>query len=124
MSEAIAALDGGLMAEVSEGGDNFSAGQRQLLCLARVLLRKPKVLLMDEATAHLDNRTDEIIQKAIRTHFKECTVIAVAHRLETVLDCDRVIVLDYGHIAENGSPKELLANPNGTFAGMVAAKNN
>ncbi|KAI8853983.1 hypothetical protein BC829DRAFT_439467 [Chytridium lagenaria] len=93
---------------VAEGGANLSAGQKQLLCLARALARKSKVIVMDEATASVDFETDARIQETIRTEFDECTVITIAHRLKTIVDYDRVIVLDAGRVVENGTPLELL----------------
>ncbi|XP_001372990.1 ATP-binding cassette sub-family C member 2 [Monodelphis domestica] len=104
----VAGLPQGLSYEVSEAGDNFSIGQRQLLCLARALLQKSKILIMDEATAAVDLETDHLIQVTIRKEFSDCTVITIAHRLHTIMDSDRVMVLDRGKIIEFDSPEKLL----------------
>ncbi len=98
----------GLDAKVASGGGNFSAGQRQLLSLARALLRRPRVLLLDEATANVDTATDAFLQRSVRAHFQGVTVLAIAHRLETIIDSDRVLVLDKGRVAEFDSPRNLL----------------
>lgn len=119
LDTVVAMLPQGLDEMVTEGGENFSQGQRQLLCIARSLLRKPKVLIMDEATASIDNETDAQIQKMIRENFKEATVLTIAHRLNTIMDSDRVLVLDDGHVMEFDAPKELLKKENGLFRGMV-----
>ncbi|KTF80931.1 hypothetical protein cypCar_00017706, partial [Cyprinus carpio] len=95
--------------ECSEGGENLSLGQRQLVCLARALLRKTKILVLDEATAAVDLETDNLIQSTIRTQFEDCTVLTIAHRLNTIMDYTRVLVLDKGHMAEFGSPSNLIA---------------
>eukprot|EP00095_Tigriopus_kingsejongensis_P012175 snap_masked-scaffold1304_size49437-processed-gene-0.4 protein:Tk12175 transcript:snap_masked-scaffold1304_size49437-processed-gene-0.4-mRNA-1 annotation:"multidrug resistance-associated protein 1 isoform x3" len=108
----------GLYHEISEGGENFSVGQRQLICLARALLRKTKILVLDEATAAVDLVTDDLIQSTIRREFEHCTVITIAHRLNTILDCDRIAVFSHGQIAEFGSPAELLANPTSALKAM------
>ncbi|CAG9575824.1 unnamed protein product [Danaus chrysippus] len=108
-----------LSAEVESGGVNFSAGQRQLLCLARAALARNKLLVLDEATANVDPNTDALIQKSIRKHFSECTVLTVAHRLHTVADSDRVIVMEAGEIMECGHPHELLQKDDGYFTRMV-----
>lgn len=119
LDTVVAMLPQGLDEMVTEGGENFSQGQRQLLCIARSLLRKPKVLIMDEATASIDNETDSQIQKMIRENFKEATVLTIAHRLNTIMDSDRVLVLDDGHVMEFDAPKELLKKEDGLFRGMV-----
>jgi ABC-type multidrug transport system fused ATPase/permease subunit len=119
MGEAIAALPKGLDEEVAEGGENFSQGQRQLLCIARSVLRKPKILVMDEATASIDNETDAIIQRMIREHFHDATVLTIAHRLGTIADCDRILVLDDGRIAELDTPENLMSKEDGLFRAMV-----
>ncbi|XP_054584878.1 ATP-binding cassette sub-family C member 2 [Eptesicus fuscus] len=107
----VASLQRGLSHELTEAGDNLSIGQKQLLCLARALLRKSKILIMDEATAAVDLETDQLIQITIRKEFSHCTVITIAHRLHTIMDSDKVMVLDNGKIVEFGSPEELLAKP-------------
>lgn len=107
-----------LFYEVSEGGENLSVGQRQLVCLARALLRKSKILILDEATAAVDLETDNLIQKTIRSEFADCTVLTIAHRLHTIMDSNKVMVLDAGKIIEYGEPEELLRN-NGHFASMT-----
>ena len=95
----------GLDAEVVEGGANFSVGQRQLICLARAILRKTKVLILDEATAAVDLETDSLIQKTIRKEFADCTVITIAHRLNTIMDSDRIAVLSEGTLLEMDTPQ-------------------
>ncbi|KAB8030988.1 ABC transporter transmembrane domain-containing protein [Fluviispira multicolorata] len=105
----------GLDTPVLECGSNFSIGQRQLICLARSILRENKILILDEATASLDIETDEIIQRAIQQLFSKCTVITIAHRVTTVLDCDRVLVMDRGCIVEFDSPEILRKKENGYF---------
>ncbi|XP_067858105.1 canalicular multispecific organic anion transporter 1 [Heptranchias perlo] len=97
-----------LQHEVSEGGDNLSVGQRQLLCLARALLRKSKILILDEATAAVDLETDNLIQTTIQTEFADCTVLTIAHRLHTIMDSTRVMVLEAGRMVEFDSPSALL----------------
>lgn len=117
----VAGLKGGLDAVVAEGGSNFSVGQRQLVCLARAVLRKTRILVLDEATAACDLETDELIQQTIRREFADCTVLTIAHRLGTIMDYDRILVLDQGNLAEFDTVPNLLAKPNGIFAGMAAA---
>ncbi|XP_072760182.1 multidrug resistance-associated protein 1 isoform X1 [Anoplolepis gracilipes] len=112
-------LPNGLSHEVTEGGENLSVGQRQLICLARALLRKTKVLILDEATAAVDLETDDLIQTTIREEFKDCTVLTIAHRLNTILDSNRVIVLDKGLIIEYDAPEVLLRNPSSSFYSMA-----
>jgi len=112
-------LAAGINHEVTEGGENLSVGQRQLVCLARALLRKTKVLVLDEATAAVDLETDDLIQKTIRTEFADCTVLVIAHRLNTILDSDKVIVLDRGTITEFAAPNDLLQNKQSAFYSMA-----
>ncbi|KAL0363619.1 UNVERIFIED_CONTAM: ABC transporter C family member 2 [Sesamum calycinum] len=109
----------GLDAEVFEGGENFSVGQRQLLSLARALLRRSKILVLDEATAAVDVRTDALIQKTIREEFKSCTMLTIAHRLNTIIDSDQILVLDSGQVIEYDTPKVLLRNKASAFSKMV-----
>ncbi|XP_058815258.1 multidrug resistance-associated protein 1 isoform X5 [Topomyia yanbarensis] len=112
-------LTAGINHEVSEGGENLSVGQRQLICLARALLRKTKVLILDEATAAVDLETDDLIQRTIRTEFKDCTVLTIAHRLNTIMDSDKVIVLDKGNIVEYAAPNDLLQSKSSAFYSMA-----
>ncbi|CAG2108667.1 unnamed protein product, partial [Medioppia subpectinata] len=105
---AVGDLPGQLDAQLAEGGANLSVGQRQLVCLARAILRHNRVLVLDEATANVDHKTDALIQTTIRDKFSDCTVLTIAHRLNTIIDCDRVLVLDAGEIIEFGEPFVLL----------------
>ncbi|XP_074964156.1 ATP-binding cassette sub-family C member 2 isoform X1 [Phalacrocorax aristotelis] len=111
-------LPEGLLHLVSEGGENLSVGQRQLVCLARALLRKAKILILDEATAAVDLETDHLIQTTIRREFAACTVLTIAHRLHTIMDSNRVMVLQAGRIMEYDSPEELLKKQ-GIFSAMA-----
>ncbi|CCD69453.1 ABC-type glutathione-S-conjugate transporter [Caenorhabditis elegans] len=119
----VKSLQEGLHHHISEGGENLSVGQRQLICLARALLRKTKVLVLDEAAAAVDVETDSLLQKTIREQFKDCTVLTIAHRLNTVMDSDRLLVLDKGCVAEFDTPKKLLSNPDGIFYSMAKDAN-
>ncbi|XP_055866421.1 multidrug resistance-associated protein 1-like isoform X2 [Biomphalaria glabrata] len=113
----------GLEFVCDEGGQNLSVGQRQLVCLARSLLRKTKILVLDEATAAVDMETDDLIQKTIRSEFKDCTVLTIAHRLNTIMDYDRIMVLDQGEIKEFDAPDILLKNKQSIFYGMAKDAN-
>uniref|UniRef100_A0A183G4D0 ABC transporter domain-containing protein n=1 Tax=Heligmosomoides polygyrus TaxID=6339 RepID=A0A183G4D0_HELPZ len=97
----------------------FVVGQRQLLCLARALLRHPKILILDEAAAAVDAETDSLLQRTIREQFADCTVLTIAHRLHTVMDCDRLLVMSAGRVVEFDSPRALLAKPDGVFKNMA-----
>lgn len=117
---------GGLSAAMSEGGTSLSVGQRQLLCLARALLHDAHVLCLDEATANVDGQTDALIQRALRGVVAAGkgsgrTLLVIAHRLDTILGCDQLVVLNKGHVSEVGSPQDLSSRPGGVFARMVAA---
>lgn len=109
----------GLDFRVTEGGSNFSVGQRQLICLARAILRNNKILVLDEATANVDPQTDALIQRTIREKFEKYTVITVAHRLHTVMDSDRILVMEAGSVKEFDHPHILLENENGILRDMV-----
>ncbi|XP_066908740.1 multidrug resistance-associated protein 1 isoform X2 [Halyomorpha halys] len=112
-------LPAGLQHKVSEGGENLSVGQRQLICLARALLRKTKILILDEATAAVDLETDDFIQRTIRSEFADCTIFTIAHRLNTIMDSDKVLVLDHGKVLEFDSPNVLLKNKSSLFYSMA-----
>ncbi|XP_051952983.1 ATP-binding cassette sub-family C member 5-like [Xyrauchen texanus] len=124
MKECVSQLPLKLESEVVENGENFSVGERQLLCVARVLLRQCKILILDEATAAMDTETDCLIQETIRNAFQDCTTLTIAHRLNTVLSCDRIMVLNQGQVVEFDEPSKLLANENSRFCAMLAAVEN
>ena len=109
---------------VDEGGRNYSVGERQLLCLARAVLAKPKVLVLDEATASVDTETDSLIQKMIRERFQGTTLLTIAHRLNTIMDYDVILVMDKGKVAELDSPKKLLQQEGGLFSSLVDSTGN
>ncbi|OXA39170.1 multidrug resistance-associated protein 1 [Folsomia candida] len=115
----VSSLPQGLEYEVAEEGQNFSMGQRQLICLARALLRKTKILVLDEATAAVDLETDDLIQKTIRQEFAESTVITIAHRLNTIMDSTRIVVLDKGQIVEVDTPVNLMKDKTTIFYSMA-----
>lgn len=119
LKEAIEDLPGKMDTELAESGSNFSVGQRQLVCLARAILKKNRILIIDEATANVDPRTDELIQQKIREKFAQCTVLTIAHRLNTIIDSDKIMVLDSGRLREYDEPYVLLQNPESLFYKMV-----
>ncbi|KAF5283711.1 hypothetical protein FQR65_LT13746 [Abscondita terminalis] len=119
LKEAVSHLVDGLNTVMSENGSNFSVGQKQLLCLARAIIRNNKILVLDEATANVDAHTDAVIQHTIRKKFRNCTVLTIAHRLHTIMDSDRVMVMDAGRIVEFDHPHLLLQNRNGVFSSLV-----
>ncbi|KAF9968528.1 hypothetical protein BGZ70_002765 [Mortierella alpina] len=115
LKDHISTLPGGLSFEVAQNGENFSVGQRALICLARALLRKTKVLILDEATAAVDVETDDLIQKTLRREFKDRTVLTIAHRIKTVMDSDKILVLEKGRVQEFEAPKVLLQKHDSLF---------
>uniref|UniRef100_A0A672ZTL0 Cystic fibrosis transmembrane conductance regulator n=1 Tax=Sphaeramia orbicularis TaxID=375764 RepID=A0A672ZTL0_9TELE len=119
LKSVVEELPGKLETVLAESGSNFSVGQRQLVCLARAILRKNRILIIDEATANVDPRTDELIQRTIREKFSECTVLTIAHRLNTIIDSDRILVLDAGRIHAYDEPYTLLQDEDGIFYKMV-----
>ena len=115
----VSGLEKGLEHDVSEGGENFSVGQRQLICLARALLRRTKILVLDEATAAVDLETDDLIQKTIRNEFRGGTVLTIAHRLHTIMDSSRIAVFEEGRLKEVGDPKVLRADNNSELSRLA-----
>ncbi|GJP59749.1 hypothetical protein CLOP_g15118 [Closterium sp. NIES-67] len=120
LAEAVMDKEDKLDAIVVEGGENWSVGQRQLFCLARALLKRSRILVLDEATASVDSATDAIIQRTIKENFARATVITVAHRIPSVIDSDKVLVLEAGRVEEFDSPVRLLANKRSLFSQLVA----
>ncbi|CAK7356835.1 unnamed protein product [Dovyalis caffra] len=119
LKATISSLPNLLNSSVSDEGENWSAGQRQLFCLGRVLLKRNRILVLDEATASIDSATDAILQRIIRQEFSDCTVITVAHRVPTVIDSDMVMVLSYGKLLEYDEPTKLMET-NSSFSKLVA----
>jgi ABC-type multidrug transport system fused ATPase/permease subunit len=133
MWEAVMGLPEGLSSQLSEGGSNLSSGQKQLICIARSQLKKSPILVLDEATAAVDLKTDALIQQSIRQHFRHCTIITIAHRLDTIVDYDYVLVLrslsastaadgaEAESLCEFGHPYTLMCDPQSEFHKMTAA---
>ncbi|KAH9100105.1 hypothetical protein LEN26_016183 [Aphanomyces euteiches] len=113
--DRISSVEGKLDSPVEENGENFSVGERQMLCMARALLRQARIVVMDEATAAIDHETDQNLQRVIRTEFASSTVLTIAHRLDTVLDSDRILAFDQGRLVQCDSPKSLISQGSGIF---------
>jgi len=109
----------GLNSVVAEYGENLSVGTRQLMCLARAVLRKSRILVMDEATASVDFETDNMIQRTIRKEFMNVTVLTIAHRINTIIDYNRVVVLDNGKVVECDTPQNLLQDKSSIFYSLA-----
>ena len=123
LKDFVNSLEEGLGYEIAESGTNLSIGQRQLICLARALLKKSKILVLDEATASVDYSTDVLIQETIRREFADCTTITIAHRINTILDSTKILVLDRGERMEYDAPQQLLADPSSMFYSLARSAN-
>ena len=120
LEQLVKESEGGLDSSVIDSGA-FSVGQKQLICLARAILKENKILVLDEATANTDPATDELIQATIRSVFKHCTILTIAHRLNTIMDSDRILLMDAGEVREYDTPYRLLQNRSSLLSAMVDA---
>lgn len=105
--------------EIGENGDNLSSGEKALICIVRAILEDGKIVILDEATANIDIETEQVIQKLIKSSFKDCTMMTIAHRLQTIMESDKVMVMSFGTVQEFDTPKNLLKNPNSHFTKLV-----
>jgi len=123
IDDFVRSFPGGLDGRVDENASSFSVGERQLLCVARALLRKSKIVLLDESTASVDAHSDMVVQKAIDEGFRDATIFVIAHRLHTIIDSDVIAVMETGRLREFGAPSELLNIPEGLFKKMWDQEN-
>ncbi|ETM55324.1 hypothetical protein L914_01447 [Phytophthora nicotianae] len=123
LADTVSSWGKGLDYEVAEKGENLSVGQRQLLCIARALIRDSKVIVMDEATANVDQESDKLIQQTMKESFGggDSTVLCIAHRIETIMDSDMILVLDAGKVVEYDTPSALLQIKGGIFKSLVGS---
>jgi ABC-type multidrug transport system fused ATPase/permease subunit len=119
LKETVSSMASQLDSQVGDNGNLFSVGQRQLLCLARAILKKTRIIVMDEATASLDLETDQRIQSALRNSFQDCTVLCVAHRIRTVMNCDKILVLERGKVVEFDRPETLSSNRSSRLSSLI-----
>ena len=124
LRQSVEKMPDGLQSKVAEFGENLSQGQRQLLCLGRALLKQCRILLLDEATSSVDFETDRAIQTTIREAFKDCTIITIAHRVNTIMDSTKILVMDNGSVGEFGPPQYLLQNKDSLFSQIVSHSSN